>query len=99
MNSGDTSVANSTVAIVSEQLRLSVAAKVDSLRAQRGWSYRRLTRESGRAGQTIFSFMKGSHNPQLSTLVALAQALDCDIHLIFRPRIRGPVLHDAERTQ
>ena len=82
---------DTTVATVCEQLRLSIAARVDELRAEQGLSYRGLARGSGKAGQTVFSFMKGSHNPQLSTVVALAEALDCDIRLIFRPRRHASV--------
>ncbi len=67
-------------------LHMSIANAIDKLRAQREWGFRRIAREAGLSGQTLFALMKCNANAQLSTLQALACAFDCDVHITFRPR-------------
>lgn len=69
-----------------ELLRLSIADEIDNLRARRDWGFRRLAREAGISGQTLFSLLKGRNNTRLSTLEALATALECEVRVSFRPR-------------
>lgn len=81
---------NSRQELSNRSLHMSIANTIDRLRAQREWGFRRLAREAGLSGQTLFALMKCDTNPQLSTLQALARAFDRDVRIIFRRRRHTP---------
>jgi DNA-binding phage protein len=73
------------------RLRLSIARGLDALCSRHGYGYHKLAREARVSPSTLFPLLKGSGNPQLSTLVALAHALGYDLRVAFlrREGVRG----------
>lgn len=54
--------------------------KISSLREKKGWSLRRLAKESGIAHNRIYDIEKGiTPNPTVETLQRLAWALNCPL--------------------
>ena len=64
-----------------------LAGRIDHLATERGLSYYRLARRVGIAPSTIGRFLRGG-STRVLTMHQVADALDCDVVIEFRPRSR-----------
>jgi DNA-binding phage protein len=65
-----------------------VVNALEGLRGERGISKAELAREIGKNPASVRRMLTTSGNPELRTVVAMAEALDADVQIV--PRRRGP---------
>lgn len=61
--------------VTSEQAKRLLSTNIDSILEKKGWSRYRLAKESGISEQTIRNIMSELHEPRLSIVATLANAL------------------------
>lgn len=71
-----------------DTLRLSISDQINALQEAREWSLARLARESRVSEHGLLDTLKGVNNTKILTLVAIADAHDCDVVVRLRPRRR-----------
>jgi DNA-binding XRE family transcriptional regulator len=85
-----------------------VINKLDELRAERNLTKAQLAREIGKNEASIRRLLTAPVNPELRTVVALADALDADIRIVPRKRTamhrtgqghRAPVVHATSESR
>jgi len=64
-----------------------IVGQLDGLREEHGWSKAELAREVGKNASVIRRMLTAPANPELRTVVAMANALDADVVVV--PRKRG----------
>lgn len=65
-----------------------LAADVTARRQELSLSQRELAELCGTTQSAIARFESGSRPPKLDTLIRIAEALDCELQVTFRPRTR-----------
>lgn len=65
-----------------------VINELESLRTRHGMTKAELAREIGKNPASVRRLLTASANPELRTLVAMADALDADVVIVPRPRRR-----------
>lgn len=65
-----------------------LAAQVTARRAELSLSQRELAELCGTTQSAIARFESGARPPKLDTLIRIAEALDCELEVTFRPRTR-----------
>lgn len=65
-----------------------VAAQVIARRTELSLSQRELAELCGTTQSAIARFESGTRPPKLDTLIRIAEALDCELDVTFRPRTR-----------
>jgi DNA-binding phage protein len=66
-----------------------IVNELDSLRAQAGLSKAKLARDVGKHPASIRRLLTAPGNPELRTVVALADALDAEVQIVPRRRARS----------
>lgn len=61
-----------------------IAYNIDRLAEERGWSLRKVSRQTGINTQSIFNIRNGNANPTMKTLVMLADGLGVDVTELLR---------------
>jgi len=61
--------------VTSDEAKRLLSTNIDALLKKRGWSRYRLAKESGISEQTISNIMSQLHEPRLSIVATLANAL------------------------
>ncbi len=64
----------------------SIVGQLDALREQHEWSKAQLAREIGKNASVIRRMLTAPANPELRTVVAMADALDADVCIVPRTR-------------
>ncbi len=67
----------------------SIVGQLDALREQHAWSKAELAREIGKNASVIRRMLTAPANPELRTVVAMANALDADVRIVPRQRRRA----------
>jgi len=67
-----------------------IAGQVAERRAQLGLSQHDLARLVGTTQSAIARLERGGRPPRIDTLLKIAEALDCELAVELRPRVRGP---------
>jgi len=65
-----------------------IAAQVVEQRAARGLSQQELAQLCGTTQSAIARFERGGRPPRIDTLLRIAEALDCELLVEFRPRTK-----------
>lgn len=65
-----------------------IAAQVVARRTELSLSQRELAELCGTTQSAIARFESGTRPPKLDTLIRIAEALDCELDVEFRPRTR-----------
>lgn len=65
-----------------------IAAQVIARRTELSLSQRELAELCGTTQSAIARFESGKRPPKLDTLIRIAEALDCQLDVAFRPRTR-----------
>lgn len=65
-----------------------LAAQVVARRTELLLSQRELAELCGTTQSAIARFESGTRPPKLDTLIRIAEALDCELDVVFRPRTR-----------
>jgi transcriptional regulator with XRE-family HTH domain len=68
-----------------------IAEQVAAQRQARGLSQQELAHICGTTQSAIARLEKGGRPPRIDTLLKIAQALDCDLHVELRPREGEPL--------
>ena len=63
-----------------------IADDVASTRVERGLSQRELAERTGTTQSAIARLESGGRPPRIDTLLRIADALDCDLHVELKPR-------------
>jgi len=66
-----------------------IVNKLDSLRAQQGWSKAQLAREVGKNPASIRRLLTARVNPELRTVIAMANAMDAEVQIVPRAQSDG----------
>jgi transcriptional regulator with XRE-family HTH domain len=72
-----------------EGFYLGVARQVTEQRQARGLSQRELAELTGTTQSAIARLESGTRPPKIDTLLRVANALDCELDVTFRPRTRS----------
>ncbi|MCP9487877.1 MAG: helix-turn-helix transcriptional regulator [Gaiellaceae bacterium MAG52_C11] len=67
----------------------SIAGEVAARRVERGLSQRELSQRVGTTQSAIARLESGGRPPRIDTLLRIADALDCDLHVDLLPRERN----------
>jgi DNA-binding Xre family transcriptional regulator len=70
---------------IAELLAVDISARVDELSTQRHLSHRRLAKRAGLSLRAVQRVLKAAGS-NVTTLVAVAVALDCDLRIEFVPK-------------
>ena len=62
---------------------MDICEKIDKLRVARGWSFYRLSQESGLSQQTFTQWMSNKSKPTLPALTAICQAFEISLAELF----------------
>ena len=76
-----------------------IAAQVTDQRLSRRLSQRELAELCGTTQSAIARFERGGRPPKIDTLLRIAEALDCELIVEFRPRTRPKVPTRRRRHQ
>lgn len=66
-----------------------IVNKLDKLRAERGWSKAELARAIDKNPAAVRRLLTASGNPELRTVVAMADALDAEVQIVPRKKASG----------
>jgi DNA-binding XRE family transcriptional regulator len=74
-----------------------IVTKLDGLRAKLGWTKAELAHAVGKNPASIRRLLTAPVNPELRTVVAMADALDADVQVV--PRTHGPARKQGSVTR
>jgi len=67
-----------------DQLQIKIGTRIKELRSNKGWNQSDLARACEKDRQAIEKIENGKVNPTLFTLYQIANALEVDLHVLFR---------------
>lgn len=73
-----------------------IVRKLEHRREELGWSKAELARAIGKNPASVRRVLTKPVNPELRTVVAMADALDVEVKLVSRPRRRKQTMHVVE---